>query len=129
MFETTRAYRALNEAGNCTIDAIEQWPSMTVYFFHRRFVGYSTLSPTGMLVAEPNVATAKGLRIDDSLAQARLIYGDELRTSLAQGGSWFAKTPQGTLDGYLTAEVNQKSPAPRILSIEAGAVGCPAASP
>ena len=44
------------------------------------------------------------------LAEARQLYGAALKTSYAQGGSWTAKTPQGTLDGYLTAEVDQNSP-------------------
>jgi hypothetical protein len=65
-----------------------------------------------------------------------VLYGNGLATTrfgeseaVAQGGSWTAKTGAGTLDGYLTAEAGRKSPPPRILSIEAGAVGCPAASP
>ncbi len=52
-----------------------------------------------------------------------------LRTSTAQGGTWFAKTAYGALEGYLTAELGQTSSVPRIMSIEAGAVGCPAATP
>lgn len=39
------------------------------------------------------------------------------------------KRSMGPLVGYLTTEVNQRSPAPRIMSIEAGAVGCPAMTP
>jgi hypothetical protein len=118
-----------DEAGNCTIDAAMQWKMLTAYFYHGRFVGYSTLSATGKALAQSGVATAEGLHVGDTLAKARRIYGTALQTSYAQGGSWSAKTATGTLDGYLTAEVGQESPPPRILSIEAGAVGCPAASP
>jgi hypothetical protein len=123
-----------SEAGNCDIDAAMQWRLLTAYFDHGRFVGYSTSSTSGRpLLATGIVAngivTGGGLRLGDTLAEARRIYGNALRTSYAQGGSWFARTADGTLDGYLTAEVGQKSPPPRVASIEAGAVGCPAASP
>jgi hypothetical protein len=119
----------ISEAGNCTIDAAMQWAALTAYFDHRRFVGYSTLSAGGDVLWRANVVTAKGLRVGATLAEARRIYGSALRTSYAQGGSWSAKTPAGALDGYLSAEVGQRTPPPRILSIEAGAVGCPASSP
>lgn len=118
-----------NEAGNCTIDAAMQWNSLTAYFYHGRFVGYSTLSAAGQALPQSGMATALGLSVGDTLAKAERIYGSALRPSYAQGGSWAAKTAAGTLDGYLTTEVGRKSPPPRILSIEAGAVGCPAASP
>jgi len=121
--------RLTDEAGNCTIDAAMQWDVLTAYFYHGRFVGYSTLSAAGHPLPQPGVATAEGLRVGDTLARAERIYGSALHTSYAQGGSWTAKTGAGTLDGYLTAEAGRKSPPPRILSIEAGAVGCPAASP
>lgn len=119
----------MDEAGNCTIDAAMQWPTITAYFDHDHFVGYSTPSATGGVLQTADMTTTKGLRVGDTLAEAQRIYGTALRTSLAQGGSWFATTPDGTLDGYLTAEVNQKTPTPRIASIEVGGVGCPGASP
>jgi hypothetical protein len=118
----------VSETGHCTVDALVQWPDLTAYFDHGRFVGYSTLSPTGTTRHDANVVTWEGLRVGDTLSQAQRLYGHELSISSAQGGTWFAKTSVGTLDGYLSAEVDQKS-APRILSIEAGAVGCPAMSP
>jgi hypothetical protein len=106
-----------------------QWPVLTAYFDQGRFVGYSTLSAAGHALSGANVVTWEGLRVGDTLSQARQIYGQNLRTSSAQGGSWSARTSVGALDGYLTAELGAKSPAPRILSIEAGAVGCPAMTP
>lgn len=117
--------------GNCTIDSYLQWPSMTVYFDHQEFVGYATTVShrIGNTVKILNATTLVGLRIGDTLAQARQIYGAALRTSFAQGGSWFATTPQGILAGYLTAEVDQQTPPPRIAGITAGSVGCSAVSP
>ena len=118
-----------NEAGNCTVDAAVRWPELKVYFFHGHFVGYSTLSPGGRLATEPDIATTRGLRVGDTLAKARAIYGGALRTSAAQGGSWSATTPEGAVKGYLTGEATRTGPMPRVLSTGAGAVGCPAASP
>ena len=119
----------VNMAGNCTIDRAAQWPTFTAYFDRDRFVGYSTLATDGKPLRRAQMMTATGLRVGDTLAKARQIYGDTLSTTPAQGGAWFAKTAAGTLDGYLTAEVNSRVPTPRIASIEAGRVGCPAASP
>jgi len=118
-------------SNNCTIDSYLRWPTMTAYFDRQRFVGYGTGSLLGGPGYRdiPNFTTATGLRIGDTLAQARRLYGSSLRTSLAQGGSWFAATPTGTLAGILTNEVIQRTPAPRIADITAGSVGCPAVSP
>jgi hypothetical protein len=88
-------------SNDCTVDAYLQWPMMTAYFDHQRFVGFTT----GSLGARPgyrempNMVTPAGLKIGDTLAQARRIYGADFRTSLAQGGSWFVATSTGTLDG------------------------------
>ncbi len=119
----------VNMAGNCTVDRAVEWPTFTAYFDRGRFVGYSTLAADGELLHNGPMVTAKGLGVGDTLADAQRIYGDTLSTTLAQGGAWFVKTQEGTLDGYLTAEVNSRRSAPRIASIEAGQVGCPAASP
>ena len=108
-----------------------EWPTVTAYFLHRAFVGYATGSLLGGLGGRklPHAATAAGLRIGDTLSRAAGLYGGSLRTSYAQGGSWFAVTSTGTLAGYLTSEVNSTTPVPRIADITAGSVGCPAASP
>jgi hypothetical protein len=118
-----------NMAGNCTVDSAMQWPTLTAYFFRNSFVGYGTSSLNGYLL-DSNVSTVAGLRIGDSLAKARDLYGDALRTTTAQGGAWSVTTPTGTLAGNFTAEVDQSPPLnPRIGDITAGSVGCPAASP
>jgi len=44
-------------------------------------------------------------------------------------GSWSVPTRSGKLIGYLSAEPDQPGPVPTITSIEAGSVGCPAATP
>jgi hypothetical protein len=118
-------------AGNCTIDAALQWSTITAYFLHGKFVGYATLSLLdGRGTHElPDVATAKGLRIGDTLARAERLYAGALKTSYEQGGSWFVTTPDGSQAGYLTSEVDSTRPAPRIADVTAGSVGCPAATP
>jgi hypothetical protein len=118
-------------SNNCTIDSLLRWPTMTAYFDHQRFVGYDTGSLLGGAGYQdiPHAITAAGLQIGDSLKQVRRIYGTALRTSLAQGGAWFATTSSGTLSGLFTNEVNERTPTPRIADITAGSVGCPAMSP
>jgi hypothetical protein len=124
-----RTAAPVKETGGCTIDAVMQWLALTAYFERGHFVGYSTLSAAGKPLQKANVVTWEGLRLGDTLPLARQIYGAGLHTSPAQGGSWTAETSVGTLEGYLSAELGEKSPPPRILSIEAGAVGCPAVTP
>lgn len=114
---------------DCNVTSVVFWPSLTGYFFRGRFVGYSTV-PLGRGPSnDPLERTAAGLRLGDSLSLAKHIYGSALSTSSAQGGAWFAKTPQGRLEGFLSAEPNRHGAKPRIETIEAGAVGCPALSP
>ncbi len=122
-----KATPSVRKTNICNVDAFLDWPTITAYFFHQHFVGYGTSRPKRGFPKSANVMTAKGLRIGDTLPEARRIYGRAFRTSLAQGGSWFAKTPSGRLDGFLTDEANRADA--RIGTIEAGAVGCPALSP
>ncbi len=117
----------IRQPGDCNIDAYMTWKPIVAYFLHGRFVGYSTTSVNRTV--EKKEVTATGLRVDDSLAQAEQIYGRALTTSDAQDGSWFATTPQGTLDGFLTGTPSQDRTEPHIWTIEAGSVGCPALSP
>jgi hypothetical protein len=119
----------INESGNCNIDAAEQWPSLTGFFDRGEFAGYSTLAANGERLTQGSMETAMGLRVGDTIARARQIYGSVFRTSLAQGGSWSVTTPDGKIIGYLSGEPNQPGPSPTITSIEAGSVGCPAATP
>jgi hypothetical protein len=117
------------EEGNCGIDAVVQWSTITTFFEKGVFVGYSTETAHGAQLAPGSLITTTGLSVGDSLAEAQHLYGSAMTTSFAQGGSWFATTSDGTLDGYLSAEPNQPEMSPHIESIEAGSVGCPAVSP
>ena len=109
---------------------------VTLAFARGRFVGYQ-LSGSGRESASPTgpdrgyaAVTARGLRLDDTLARARRLYGRVFTTSSAQGGSWSVRTPQGRLDGYASG-VPTDGDLGRltITSIDAGDVGCPAVSP
>ena len=121
--------RAPLPSRDCTIDAYLQWSTITAYFDHMRFVGYGTGSLLGGVGHRgiPHATTAAGLRIGQTLSQAKIDYGSALTTSYAQGGAWFAATPSGRLAGLLTQEVDQ--PGALIADITAGSVGCPASSP
>jgi hypothetical protein len=118
-----------DEAGNCDIDAAEQWSSLTGFFDKGEFVGYSTLAANGERLTQRNMTTAMGLRVGDTIARAHQIYRSAFRASLAQGGSWSVTTADGRFIGYLSGEPGQPGPSPTITSIEAGSVGCPAATP
>ena len=115
----------VSETGNCNIDAAQQWSGLTGFFNKGEFVGYST----GERLTQRNIEAATGLRVGDTVARAQRIYGSAFQTSLAQGGSWSVPTRSGKLIGYLSAEPDQPGPVPTITSIEAGSVGCPAATP
>jgi hypothetical protein len=121
--------------GNCTIDAALYWTSFSVYFLAGRFVGYQT---GNNLTAKPeptfNGNTPRGLRIDDSLAEARMLYPGNVTTRAENGGVYAITTATGTIRGYLSMEISNppgkiKPDKIKIASISAGSVGCPAASP
>lgn len=115
--------------GRCNVDSVIQWRDIYVYFDHGEFVGYNSSEGVDTPPAPDAPATLKGLKTGDSVPQAEQMYGPAFSTSLDQGGSWTANTPEGTLDGFLTAEPNQTGTVPLIGTIEAGSVGCPALSP
>ena len=114
---------------NCSVDAYIKFLGLTADFDKGLFVGYSTGSLLGVNRQILNSETTKGLRIGDTLSRAKQIYGANLKTSTAQGGSWFASTSAGTVAGLTTVEVNWTNPQPRIADMSAGSVGCPAVSP
>jgi hypothetical protein len=118
--------RPYHAASICSVDHEIQWTGLTAFFEHARFVGYAywTLRAAG----EPILATAKGLRVGDTFAGAKQIYGRLFQTSAAQGGSWAVRTPQGRLYGYATGPPIG-GPQTKIASIDAGYVGCPALTP
>jgi hypothetical protein len=107
------------------VDHEIDWPLLAVYFGHGRFVGYEYGLRTPA-TNEPVLATAKGLRIGDTVAVAERLYGRTFEISAAQGGSWLVTTPHGRLIGYTSDVTNLKG---RILAIDAGHVGTPALTP
>jgi hypothetical protein len=113
-------------AGDCDVDATLSWPGIVAYFERGRFVGYSTVGTSVARASEDTMATARGVRVGSTLGSAALAYGSSLTTSSVQGGTWFVTTPYGKVEGFLTALDRRSS---RILTIEAGAVGCPAMTP
>ncbi len=116
--------------GNCTIDAALYWINFSVYFLRRRFVGYQTGNNlTDKWEPTFNGKTPQGLRIRDTLAKARKLYPGRVTTGGENGGVYAIKTTMGTIRGYLSLETSSPPNKIRIVSISAGSVGCPAASP
>jgi hypothetical protein len=119
-----------NAKGNCTIDAALYWANFSVYFLGGRFVGYQT---GNNLTDKPEPAfngkTPQGLRIGDSLADARTLYPGRVTTRGENGGVYAITTATGTIRGYLSLEISNPPDKIKIVSISAGSVGCPAASP
>jgi len=115
---------------NCTIDTSLYWNNFGVYFFRGRFVGYQTANNL-TVKPEPtfNGRTPQGLVVGDTLAEARLLYPGHLTTGGANGGVFAIKTTTGTIRGYLSEEPLNPPNEVKIVSISAGSVGCPAASP
>jgi hypothetical protein len=116
--------------GNCTIDAALYWADFSVYFLGGRFVGYQTGNNlTGKPEPAFNGKTPQGLRVGDSLAQARTLYPGHLTTRAENGGVYAITTAAGTIRGYLSLEISNPPDKIKIVTISAGSVGCPAASP
>jgi hypothetical protein len=119
-----------NAKGNCTIDAALYWTNFSVYFLGGRFVGYQTgNNATGKREPTFSGTTPQGLRIGDSLAEARMLYPGRLTTHGENGGVYAIKTATGTIRGYLSLEISNPPDKIAIVSISAGSAGCPAASP
>jgi len=116
--------------GNCTIDAALYWTNFSAYFLGGRFVGYQTGDNlTGKPEPAFNGKTRRGLRVGDSLMQARLLYAGDLATDGENGGVHAITTAAGTIRGYLSLEIPNPPDKVKIVTIAAGSVGCPAASP
>lgn len=116
--------------GNCTIDAGLYWANFSAYFFRGRFVGYQNANNlTDKQEPAFNGKTPQGLRIGDTLAAARKLYPGRVTTRGVNGGVYALKTATGTIRGYLSLEVSAPPNNIKIVSISAGSVGCPAASP
>lgn len=121
---TTRV-TATPELKNCGVDTYGSWHSMSAFFDHGHLVGLA-FGPG----RTPSVRSDHGLRLGDTLARARAIYGSRLTTSGNNGGSWYVQTPVGRIDGFLSPSAkNSARPSSKIMTMDVGVVGCPAMSP
>jgi hypothetical protein len=111
-------------------------PNLVAYFGHSEFAGYQygeygTMIPPHPPLHGVELATSRGLRIGDTLARGRRLYGAAFMISPAQGGTWSVHTARGLLSGYAWGtprhgDVNWQSV---VATIDAGDVGCAALSP
>ena len=109
----------------CGVNAMASWHALSVFFNKNRLVGIS-YGPGGT----PAAHTTAGLRLRDTWARARSLYHNTLHFSALRGGSWYVKTPAGTIDGLLIPSTGKPPRATsRILTIDVGRVGCPAFTP
>ncbi len=128
--------------GGCGFDHLIMWSALhapatatlTAYFSHSRFVGYSY----GQYGARPApglrgivLASARGLKVGDTLARGQRLYGSHFRLSTSQGGTWNVGTANGPIDGFAFGNPKHGDITPHSLvaTIDAGNVGCSALSP
>ena len=136
---------AYARGGSCGLDHQIQWwddrtanglPLLTVYFRRSKFAGYQygeygTLTAPRLPAQGLALATTRGLRIGDTLARGRDLYGRAFAISAAQGGTWGVRTAGGVIVGYAWGTPKHGAVSPRsvVATIDAGDVGCPALSP
>ncbi|MGI8714291.1 MAG: hypothetical protein ACR2NR_14165 [Solirubrobacteraceae bacterium] len=111
---------------NPATGALLRAQELTLVFGHGRLVGYQYRGKDATAAV-----TARGLRLGDTLARGRRLYGRAFSISSAQRGTWSVRTPQGRIDGYASGQPAHGDVSPRstVASIDAGEVGCPALSP
>jgi hypothetical protein len=116
--------KSYHRTSACQIDHEIDWPGLNVYFHNGRLAGYAY---TGHHGHQPVLATTAGLVVGDTLRTGRHLYGPKkFHVTPAQGVSWFALTASGRLEGFTTGPSVRNG---KVLSIEAGDVGCPAMTP
>jgi hypothetical protein len=125
--------------GSCGLDHRITWwddwtadgePALTVYFRRAAFAGYQ-VGELGRPRNPPGgwaLATARGLRVGDTLKRGRRLYGREFAISTAQGGSWSVRVRGGLIRGYASG-VPGHGEQVEVATIDGGDVGCPALSP
>jgi hypothetical protein len=121
----SKPYYPLRGLSACGIDHGVDWPGLIVFFRHGLFVGY-TYGLARKVGNQPVLETTKGLRIGDTLLFGKRLYGSAFTVTGAQGGSWRATTSHGQIDGFTSRRTD---PEGKIVTIEAGDVGCPAMAP
>jgi hypothetical protein len=119
--------------GGCDTDQALEWSiPITAYFYHHIFVGYST-GYQGWSSNEkiPNVVTAEGLRVGNTVARAERLYPHKVQLSFENGArTYFVTDKSGTIYGYLTAQGSSPVlPTTGITGFWSGSTGCPAVTP
>jgi len=106
----------------CGVDHAIGWPGLVVFFHHGRFVGYSYRPAAGDR-REPMLATARGLRVGDTLTMGKFLYGPAFHDSVEHGGSWWATTSGGRVQGLASGWPG--GPRGSVATIAAGQPSCP----
>lgn len=109
----------------CGLTAQSTGSDVLFNFVGAKLAGYEVGNASGKPARQPNVATAAGLRLGDTVAQAKKIYGPRFITSADQGGSWKVKTLTGEVLGLLV-KPPMAGPGDQVDVIGAGDFGCPA---
>ena len=115
-----------HSVAGCNVDHAISWPGLAVFFQQGRFVGYS-YRPANGASRVPTLATARGLRVGDTLDVGRRLYGPAFHATGRGGGSWWVSTPQGRVEGFASGWAG--GPRGSVATIAAGQVGCPATTP
>lgn len=110
----------------CGVDHAIGWPGLIVFLRGNRFVGYSYRPAYGARHV-PILATARGLRVGDTLTTGKSLYGRDFHASRRDGGSWWANTPEGRVEGLASGWPG--GPLGSVATIAAGDVGCPGVTP
>lgn len=109
-------------SGACNVDHAIAWPGLVALFDHGRLVGYS-YRPASGAHSIPTLATARGLRVGDTLSLGRRLYGTAFHNSARGGGRWWAHTPDGLVRGLTSGWPG--GPRGSVATIAAGQLGCP----
>jgi hypothetical protein len=110
----------------CGVDHAIGWPGLVVFLRGHRFVGYSYRPAYGSRHI-PMLATARGLRVGDTLTTGKVLYGRDFHASRDHGGTWWASTRDGRLEGLASGW--PQGPLGSVATIAAGDVGCPSVTP
>lgn len=121
-----RPTESLHIVHACGVDHAIGWPGLVVFFRANRFVGYSYRPAYGTNTV-PTLATARGLRVGDTLTVGKTLYGREFHASRHHGGTWWAWTAEGRLEGLASGWPG--GPRGSVATIAAGNVGCPSSTP
>lgn len=134
-----------SRGGSCGLDHEIIWrdgrtasgqPELIAYFRRSAFAGYQFGDPrlSGPPRQPPGgwtLATTRALRLGDTLARGRRLYGGAFAISTAQGGSWSVQVAGGRIDGYAWGRPKHGDVSPQsvVATLDAGDVGCAAVSP